>query len=357
MSQLVPPTLPVVTTLGKIDGAGTWLRQLPSLIEEVRAEFGLALSSPLHGGSCSWVAPVELPDGTAAILKIGWPHREMYSEPTALRAWDGHGAVRLLAHDPGRHALLLQRCRPGDELAASGASAEDRLRIGCGVLRQLWDAPGATKAAAPAATQAAAPAAAEAPTAAAATQATNAPNAPNATNAANAPNATNATNATTGGLERLDRVTAEWADMVDERMARLRPGYDPGLVAEGARLLRDLPASACREVLLHGDFNPGNVLSSGSDWVAIDPKPMIGDAAYDPWPLLEQIDDPFSHPDPPTVLRTRLKLLAEELALEAERIRWWAVARRVETALRAADHGEVEGGAAVMREARTLADL
>jgi streptomycin 6-kinase len=347
MSHLVPSTLPVATTLGKIDGAGAWLSALPSLIEEVRAEFGLALSSPLHGGSCSWVAPAELPDGTPAILKIGWPHREMYGEPTALRAWDGHGAVRLLAHDPARHALLLQRCQPGDELAASGAPAEDRLRIGCGVLRQLWDAPGATKAAAPAATEAAARGATEAPAAAAA-------EAPAATHAKSA---TAAQGATTGRLERLDRVTAEWADMVDERTARLRPGYDPGLVAEGARLLRELPASARREVLLHGDFNPGNVLSSGSDWVAIDPKPMIGDPAYDPWPLLEQIDDPFAHPDPPIVLRRRLELLAQELALEAERIRWWAVARRVEMALWAADHGDVDGGGAVMREARTLADL
>jgi streptomycin 6-kinase len=48
----------------------------------------------------------------------------------------------------------------------------------------------------------------------------------------------------------------------------------------------DLP-SASRRVLLHGDFNPGNVLSWGDGrWAVIDPKPMIGDPAYDPWPLV-----------------------------------------------------------------------
>jgi streptomycin 6-kinase len=53
-------------------------------------------------------------------------------------------------------------------------------------------------------------------------------------------------------------------------------------------LLRELPPTAGRRVLLHGDFNPGNVLAGRTGtWVAIDPKPMIGDPAYDLWPLLE----------------------------------------------------------------------
>jgi streptomycin 6-kinase len=161
-----------------------------------------------------------------------------------------------------------------------------------------------------------------------------------------------------GDIEALGAVTAEWADLVGERMARIRPGYDAGLVAEGARLLRELPGSAHRDAVLHGDFNPGNVLSSdGGRWVAIDPKPMIGDPAYDPWPLLEQVDDPFAHPDPGRVLRARVDLLADELSLDPQRIVLWAVARRVETALWSAQRGDVSGGAGVMREARVLADL
>jgi streptomycin 6-kinase len=291
VSDLVPPTLPVVATLRHVDDAQEWLRDLPSLVQQVRAEFGVHLSPPLHGGSCSWVAPAELPDGTRVIVKIGWPHREMYGEPIALRLWGGRGAVELLAHDPQRHALLLRACEPGEPLAASRAAAEDRLRVGCAVLRRLWVSPSGAAAA----------------------------------------------------LEKLSAVTAEWADLVEERMLRLQPGYDPGLVAEGARLLRDLPGSADRNVVLHGDFNPGNVLTSGDAWVAIDPKPMVGDPAYDPWPLLEQVDDPFTHPDPRRVLRERLDLMARELSLDAERIRWWAVARRVESALWAAEHGQVAG--------------
>jgi streptomycin 6-kinase len=291
-----------VTELGRIPAARPWLASLPSLIEAVRDAFDLRLDAPLHGGSCSWVAPARLPDGSPVIVKIGWPHREMLTEPAALRLWAGRGAVRLLAHDPVRHALLLAPCVPGEPLASSSQPAVDRLRIGCAVLRELWSAEGPFT-----------------------------------------------------GIEDLGTVVSEWADLAEERMARLRPGYDPELVAQGVRLLRELPSTATRRVLLHGDFNPGNVLSAGDRWLAIDPKPMVGDPAYDPWPLLEQVDDPF--PQPRSVLRERVSRLAAELDLDARRNVDWSIARRVETALWAAHHGDVAGGAHVMSEARALADL
>lgn len=91
--------------------AQRWLAELPSLIEQVRTAYRLRLSPPLPAGSCSWVAPAELPDGTPVIVKIGWPHREMYAEPTALRWWDGRGAVRLLALDLAGGAAILREAR------------------------------------------------------------------------------------------------------------------------------------------------------------------------------------------------------------------------------------------------------
>nr|MDT0662269.1 aminoglycoside phosphotransferase family protein [Micromonospora sp. DSM 115978] len=310
MSEWVPVTLPVVTNLRRLPAARSWLDELPDLIERVRRAYRLRLSPPLHGGSCSWVAPAELPDGTPAILKIGWPHPEMYGEPAALKLWKGRGAVRLLAHDPDCHALLLQRCEPGTELAADPRPAEERLRAGCAVLRMLWEAT---------------------------------PPEPG------------------DGIGRLAPVTAGWADLAADRMARLRPGYDLGLVAHGIALLRTLPGTAVRTVLLHGDANPGNIVSTtggptaGGGWLAIDPKPMIGDPAYDPWPLLEQVDDPFAHPDPARTLRRRLDLLADELSLDADRIRRWALARLVEWALWSAEHGDLPGGAEAMRSVGLLA--
>jgi len=302
MTALLPPDLPVLTGLGGVAAAQEWLRELPDLIDEVRDEWRLTLSAPLHGGSCSWVAPTTLADGTNAIVKIGWPHREMYGEPLALRAWAGRSAVRLLEHDPDRHALLLERCEPGTPLTAFAGTAHDRLRAAAAVLRDLWPVP------------------------------------------------------VPDGLEDLGAVLAEWAGLAEERMARLRPGYDPGLVGYGVELLRTLPASAERRVILHGDANPGNFLAAGRrPWLAIDPKPMVGDPAYDLWPLLGQVDDPFSYDDPAPLVRDRIALLADELELTSDRVAAYCVARAVEYALYEAHHGRVPDGAEAIRAARTLA--
>jgi len=301
----VPPDLPVVRELSRNADARPWLEALPRLIDEVRDAFSLTLSPPLHGGSCSWVAPATLPGGARVIVKIGWPHPEMYGEADALRRWDGRGAVRLLGHDPARHALLLERCDPGDPLSEDPRPAADRLRTGCAVLRELWSADGPAP-----------------PT-----------------------------------IEPLGRVTAHWAGLVEERFDRLRPPYDPGLIAEGARLLRELPASAPRTATLHGDFNPGNVLAHRGGWVAIDPKPMTGDPAYDLWPLLEQIDDPYARSDPARALRDRIALLADELELDADRIAAWCVARKVEWALWARHHGRDDEAAEELRQTTLIASM
>ncbi|MFI5934317.1 aminoglycoside phosphotransferase family protein [Actinoplanes sp. NPDC051494] len=310
MVTTVPGDLPVVRELSRTVSGRRWLATLPRLIDEVSDAFGLVLGPPLHGGSCSWVAPATLADGTEVILKIGWPHREMYAEPAALRLWDGHGAVRLFRHDPGRHALVLERCLPGEQLAAQILRPAESLRIAADVLRRLWSA--------------------------------------------GVPELRPTQDV--GTIEPLVDVAGDLGDLVTERMARLRPaGFDPGLVEQGARLLHDLPASAPREVVLHGDFNPGNILSSGDNWVAIDPKPLIGDPAYDLWPLLDQTGHPYAEPDPDRSLRERIAVLAAELDLDPGRIAAWAVARKVEAALWLAHHDR--DGTSEMAGAALLARL
>jgi len=70
------------------------------------------------------------------VLKLQYPHREAEHEAAALAAWDGNGAVRLLAHDPNRHALLLEHCRPGTPLAE--LDQEAALDVLVELLPRLW---------------------------------------------------------------------------------------------------------------------------------------------------------------------------------------------------------------------------
>ncbi|MFF9479845.1 aminoglycoside phosphotransferase family protein [Streptomyces sp. NPDC014733] len=301
-----PPGPTTLRTARRTAGGRAWLARLPGLVRTAEERWGLRLGAPYDGGSCSWVAPAELPDGTPAVLKVGLPHREADGEAPALRAWAGEGAVRLLDHDPALGALLIERCAPGTPLTAAPLPPEERLTLAAGVLRALWEAPRPAD----------------------------------------------------GGPEPMVAVCDEWAALVEERAARLRTGYDAGLVASGARLLRTLPRGARRTVVVHGDANPGNLLAARRrPWLAIDPKPMTGDPAYDPWPLLTQIDDPFAHPDPGPVLHARARLLGAALDEDPARLLAWAAARGVESALHEAAHGDVAGGADELRRARVAADL
>ena len=107
----------------------------------------------------------------------------------------------------------------------------------------------------------------------------------------------------------------------------------------GIDLLRSLPADAARSVVLHGDFNPGSILSATrAPWLAIDAKPLTGDPALDPWPLLEQIDDPYETSSrPEKVIEARGRLLAD-------------------AAVSAAGEGDHAWCAKVLGQARVLAE-
>jgi len=103
-------------------------------LDECVAQWRLELGEPYAPGAAGHAVRATLPDGTPAVLKISNPHREAEQEADALERWDGDGAVRLLARDDERHALLLERCEPGTFLSES----PDALDVLIGLLPRLW---------------------------------------------------------------------------------------------------------------------------------------------------------------------------------------------------------------------------
>jgi streptomycin 6-kinase len=115
-------------------------------------------------------------------------------------------------------------------------------------------------------------------------------------------------------------MTAHWSS---ETMTQAGEWPDRGLVSEGLRLLEALPRSASAHVLLATDLHAGNVLRAQREpWLAIDPKPFVGDPAYDATQhLLNCV--PRLRSDP----RGTLARMSELLGVDQERLRLWTFAR------------------------------
>jgi Aminoglycoside/hydroxyurea antibiotic resistance kinase len=71
-------------------------------------------------------------------------------------------------------------------------------------------------------------------------------------------------------------------------------------------------------------------------WLAIDPKPLVGDAAFEVAPLLwNRWDEAISSADLGTHLRWRADVVAERAGLDRGRVAGWVVVREVVEADRA----------------------
>lgn len=259
-------------------GSGpAWLARLPGLIAEYRSRWRLTLRRPsFPGGAASWAAPVELADGTRAVLKIGVPNPESTDLNAAWHAYDPRGIAELLAHDPADNAFLIERCEPGGAAAALPAAGTDDLAAD--LLPRLW---------------------------------------------APAPEL---------DLPLLSHIAAERASRVRDRAER----FGIPLYNACGELFDELTATTRADSLLHGDFHPQNVLLSARGWLAIDPRPMIGEPAYDVAIHLHN----RIHLDPDPVSRTTR--LAERVAVPPLRAHLWLAAKLIQLVSWLHDTGQTD---------------
>ena len=92
------------------------------------------------------------------------------------------------------------------------------------------------------------------------------------------------------------------------------------------------PADSVESVLLHGDYHHGNVLAGERmPWLAIDPKPLVGERAYDlAWLARDRLSTLAAQPGSRATARRRIAKLADALEVDAGRLRGWSVFRAVE---------------------------
>ncbi|MEV4349112.1 aminoglycoside phosphotransferase family protein [Actinoplanes sp. NPDC049596] len=186
------------------------------------------------------------------MLKLGVPDGHLGEEAEALRIFDGRGAVRLLAEDAARGALLIEQARPGTPVARLADDAEATAAL-MSAARALHRVP---------------PSSCSLPH----------------------------LRSLRGAFERYPA-----AGPIPRRM-----------VERAAELFDDLCADAPREVVLHGDLHHGNVLKAEREpWLAIDPSPRIGDPVFDCGAMLYNLDPERRDPALLDLVPARIEQLSE----------------------------------------------
>ncbi len=262
-------------------GSADWLAKLPVLADQFMDRWQLQADGPVMHGVCALVLPVRRTDSTLAVLKLTWPHEEARYEHQALAIWNGAGAVQLLAADAGNYALLLEQLHADRDLSA--VPLDDAVACIGSLLRRL--------------------------------------------------------NMPTGGpFTRIADRVPEWSAEITAALRRSPNGVSRRLLESAAGVLANLP-SARAAVLLHTDLHYENVLAADREpWLAIDPKPMLGDPEYEVAPLLwNRWPEALSANDLARHLWRRADMVAESGGLDRDLVAAWVVVRQAANTLDALD--------------------
>jgi len=258
-----------------------WIERLPIILEHCRQRWNLTFASPLvyQSNASHYLAQASLRDGTTVVVKVHAPTGEFLQEAEALRLCAGRGMVHLLDADTSNQALLLELLSPGTPLSQV-EDDERAISIAATVMRDVWR-----------------PVPSEHP----------------------------------------------FPSLIDwgRGFLQLRRQYEGGsgpfpapLLEEAETLLAELSASMTQRVLLHGDLHRENILAAQREpWLAIDPKGVIGEPAYETSGLVcYHLPDELAAQEVIRLLARRIDQLAEELDLDRTRVRDWALVQAMMSA-------------------------
>lgn len=251
------------------DAGRQWVDKLPGIVASLCTRWNLIVDGPVLHGTWAIVIPMRRGEQPCA-LKVSWQHTANALEASALRVWNGQGAVRLLEQESSLGAVVLERL-DHNRLLRDVAIDEAITIAGC-LLRRL-----------------AIPAPAGFPT----------------------------LEARVSGLPQL--LPAQW-----RRLGRPLPRH---LLDQACELSHQLRQSA-QNLLVNYDLHWENVLKGNREpWLAVDPMVVVGDLEYTIaqllWWRLEDIEANGG-------LQRHFQRLVEAAELDAERARGWTLVRSVE---------------------------
>jgi streptomycin 6-kinase len=256
-----------------------WMEALPGVVDGLleRWELSLAGGGAYGRGSHSLVVAVDRADGLRAVLKVPVQDDENRTEADALRLYAGDGAVLLHAADPATGALLLERAEPGTPLTALSDRAA-AVQIACGLLRRLRR-----------------PVPADHP------------------------------------FTPVPALVERWGASIPADQRRHGGPMPAGVLREVLAAIEALRAPAGDPVLVNRDGHMDNMLAAQRQpWLLIDPKPLVGEPAFDGGWLLVDLLRPGPSAE---AARHHAAAVGLGLGVPAERVRLWALLRSAENVM------------------------
>ncbi|HUP90142.1 MAG TPA: aminoglycoside phosphotransferase family protein [Longimicrobiales bacterium] len=214
-------------------------------------------------------------EGEAVVLKVARTNGDEWNTGTIAAAFQGRGMVNVLIHTPG--AMLMEWLRPGASLVYIAADDDDAAaRIIAELIRAMQ------------------------------------PTQP------------------ISGTPTAE----QWGTAFDRYLAGSNREIPPALVIEARDRYFRLCETQKERLLLHGDLQHYNILSSGSGrWTAIDPKGVIGEIEFE---VAASLRNPQSHREcysDRDRVRNRIELFARHLKVDATRLTEWAFAQAILSAV------------------------
>jgi streptomycin 6-kinase len=280
-------------------GAAGWLADLPGIVAGLEHDWDITVGRSYRDATEALVAAATLADGTPAVLKVLVPRAgdQARNEITFLELAGGEGCVALLAADPDRGALLLERLGPS--MSDLGLPLAQRHEALCAAAARVWrPAPGAGL-----------------PTGAAAGR-------------------------------RLAAVVTRLWDELGRPCSERAVAY--ALACAGRRVAAHDDE---RAVLVHGDVHQWNALRSADGFRLVDPDGYLAEPEYDLGILMREDPAELLAGDP----HDRSRWLARRCGLDETAIWEWGVVSRLETGLVCTQVGLQPGGRQMLEVADRVA--
>ncbi|MGD6843892.1 aminoglycoside phosphotransferase family protein [Bacillus infantis] len=248
-----------------------WLSNFEHLIEECEERWKLKIGKH-YKLSYNFAAPVLMPDGTEAVLKLAVPGRESRGEAYALEQLKGPAVVSVIEADVEKGILLLEKVSPGSTLSGV-EDDEEATGIAASLMKNLWVP---------------APKSSDLP-----------------------------------GMEErhqsLQRILRENPEGLGPIKASMLNEAD-AIFAENIR-------NTTAPFLLHGDLHHFNILDGGKNgWIIIDPKGLIGEREYD---VIQYLLNRLPETGAESIISKRIDLFAETAGLKRDKLISWGYAHSI----------------------------